>query len=214
MERIKSILNSIWNFIVNNYAKILIVLLIIVFTVFCYKIYNKVEEVVNHQKEVKQETIMTPQQATDSNYLRNTKDMSKDDAQKAVVIIEKAQSGQIQPAGTVIVQAPSAEKATEIVKEKIQEKDPSMPPEAFEKTDRTIIAEQPDNKDYQVGVYKINLSKRWSVGTGVGVNDGDMYIPISAERLYKNNRSLEFQVNVDAGTARPNGGQILHKWYF
>ena len=214
MERIKSTLNSIWNFIVNNYAKILISLLVIILTIFCYTIYIKVEDIANHQKEVKQETIMTPQQATDSNYLRNTKDMSKDDAQKAVVIREKAQSGQIQPAGTVIVQAQSAEKATEIVKEKIQEKDPSMPPEAFEKTDRTIVTEQPNNKDYQVGVYKINLSKRWSIGTGVGVNDGDMYIPISAERLYKNNRSLEFQVNVDTDTARPNGGQILHKWYF
>ena len=189
MERIRSILNSIWNFIVNNYAKILIALLVIILTIFCYTIYIKVEDIANHQKEVKQETIMTPQQATDSNYLRNTKDMSKDDAQKAVVIIEKTQSGQIQPAGTVIVQAQSAEKATEIVKEKIQEKDPSMPPEAFEKTDRTIVTEQPNNKDYQVGVYKINLSKRWSVGTGVGVNDGDLYIPISAERLYKNNRS-------------------------
>lgn len=214
MEKIKPILNSIREFIINNFTKIIVVILIIVFAIFCYKIYNKVEEVVNHQKEVKQETIMTPQQATNPNYLQNTKDMSKDDAQKAVVIIEKAQSGQIQPAGTIAIQAPSAEKATEIVKEKIQEKDPSMPPEAFEKTDRTIIAEQQNNKDYQVGVYKINLSKRWSVGTGVGVNDGDMYIPISAERLYKNNRSLEFQVNVDAGTARPNGGQILHKWYF
>ena len=98
--------------------------------------------------------------------------------------------------------------------EKIEQKDPTLPPEALEKTDKTIIAEQPENKDYQVGVYKINLSKRWSIGTGLGQLDNKTYVPISFERLYKNNKSIEVQGNFDLEKKKINGVQVMHKWYF
>lgn len=207
-------MDTINDFVSKYYKLIIAGLVIAILIVTVLILYNKISALEEHQRDLEKTTIMTPKQATDSNYLQNTKDMNKSDADKTVMIIEKAQSGQLQPSSTVVVQAPSPTKATEIVKEKIDNKDPYMPKEAFEKSDRTIISEQPENKDYQVGVYKINLSKRWSVGTGFGVNHGDTYIPIVLERLYKNNRSIEIQGNIDTDTMKFNGAQIVHKWFF
>ena len=50
-----------------------------------------------------------------------------------------------------------------------------MPAEALTKSDRTVVAPQPENKDYQVGVYKINLDKRRKVKAGVTQVDAHTY---------------------------------------
>lgn len=213
-----SLFTTIDNFVSNHYKAILITIFMIIFlflfAYLCIRIDRYLQNQEKHQEEVKQPTVMTPAQSTNPNYLQNTKDMNKDDATKTAIIIERAQQGTTQPSSTVIVTAPNPTQAAEQVKERIIQQDPTMPKEALDKSDRTIVSTQPENKDYQVGVYKINLSKRWSIGTGIGSLDGQTYIPITAERLYKNNRSLEIQANYNTSKNKFDGGQIVHKWYF
>ena len=205
-------MQEIKEFIAKNKFSIAFIIIIIIFSIITGLMFKKI---IDLQSDLDSKpVIMTPEQASNPNYLQNKENMNKTDAEKTTVIIEKAQQGQVQPSSTIVIQAPTPEKATETVKEKIEQKDPTLPPEALEKTDRTIIAEQPENKDYQVGVYKINLSKRWSIGTGLGQLDNKTYVPISFERLYKNNRSIEVQGNFDLEKKKINGVQVMHKWYF
>lgn len=205
-------MQEIKDFLSKYKTPIAFIIIVIIFSVVIGLMFKKI---IDLQSDLDSKpTIMTPEQATNPNYLQNKENMSRTDAEKTTVIIEKAQQGQVQPNSTIVIQAPTPEKATEVVKEKIEQKDPTLPPEALEKTDRTIIAEQPENKDYQVGVYKINLSKRWSIGTGLGQLDNKTYVPISFERLYKNNRSIEVQGNFDLEKKKINGVQVMHKWYF
>jgi hypothetical protein len=188
----------------------LFILLIVLY--FLYQLYQdnaRLKEELSSKP-----VIMTPQQATDPNYLRNTTGMDKQSAEKTTVIIEKAQQGQLQPQGSVVIQAPSPEKAVEVVYEKIQNKSPDMAPEALEKSDKTIVSPQPENKDYQVGVYKINLQKKNSIGIGVGHHDGKTYVPIAYERMYSQNKAIEVQVNLDIDKKKIQGGQVMHKWFF
>lgn len=207
-------INSFKSFIDNHYKAILVSIFMIIFlSLFAY-LCIRVDRYLQKKEEIKEPTIMTTEQATNPNYLQNTKDMSKDDATKTAIIIERAQQGTTQPSSSMTVISTSPTEAAKQVQERIIEKDPTVPKEALDKSDRTIISPQPENKDYQVGVYKINLSKRWSIGTGIGTLDGQTYIPVSAERLYKNNRSIEIQGNYNTNKNKMDGMQILHKWYF
>lgn len=200
------------DFLSKYKTPIAFIIIVIIFSVVIGLMFKKI---IDLQSDLDSKpVIMTPEQATNPNYLQNKENMNRTDAEKTTVIIEKAQQGQVQPNSTIVIQAPTPEKATEVVKEKIEQKDPTLPPEALEKTDKTIIAEQPENKDYQVGVYKINLSKRLSIGTGLGQLDNKTYVPISFERLYKNNKSIEVQGNFDLEKKKINGIQVMHKWYF
>lgn len=210
----ESNISKINNFISNHYKAILVVIFMTIFLFLFAYLCIRVDRYLQHQEEVKQPTVMTPQQATDPNYLQNTKDMSKDDAAKTTIIIERAQQGYTQPSSSMTVISTSPTEAAKQVQERIIEQDPTVPKEALDKSDRTIVAPQPENKDYQVGVYKINLSKRWSIGTGIGTLDGQTYIPITAERLYKNDRSIEIQGNFNTAKNKFDGVQIVHKWYF
>nr|DAL58558.1 MAG TPA_asm: hypothetical protein [Caudoviricetes sp.] len=212
MNRDVKIMQDFKDFISKYKIPIAFIIIVLIFSIVVGMMFKKILDL---QSDLDSKpVIMTPEQATNPNYLQNKENMNRTDAEKTTVIIEKAQQGQIQPSSTIVIQAPTPEKATEVVKEKIEQKDPTLPPEALEKTDRTIIAEQPENKDYQVGVYKINLSKRWSIGTGVGQLDNKTYVPIAVERLYKNNRSIEIQGNFDLDKKKINGVQVMHKWYF
>ena len=124
-------------------------------------------------------------------------------------------STEIPPQTSITIQAPSPQEATTIVTEKIQEKDPTLPPEALEDTDKTIVAEQQQNEEYQVGVYKINLQKDWSIGTGLGINDDEVYVPLSVSRQYKKDRAIDIQINLDPDkNLEPSGVQVMHRWYF
>ena len=67
------------------------------------------------------------------------------------------------------------ERAATQVQERINRNDKTLPPAALEKTDRTVVAPQPDNKDYQVGVYKINLNKTRKIKAGVTQVDSHTY---------------------------------------
>lgn len=173
-----------------------------------------------HQQKILEEKLdnaqqLTSQQVQDIEYLRNQLDMKQEDAKETVTIIKEAQTNQIPPQTSITIQAPSPQEAATIVTEKIQEKDPTLPPEALEDTDKTIVAEQPQNEEYQVGVYKIDLQKDWSIGTGLGINDDEVYVPLSVSRQYEKDRAIDIQINLDPDkNLEPNGVQVMHRWYF
>lgn len=191
-----------------------ILIIIILLCVSVYLYYNT-----NNQKrmeeELKQAQELTSEQAQSIEYLKNELNMKESDAKETVTIIKEAQNNQIPPTTSVTIQAPSPQGAVEKVTEDINNKEEYLPKEAVEDTDKTMVSEQPENEDYQVGVYKINTYRNWGVGTGIGTNNNDVYIPITVSRQYKKDKSIDFQVNLDPNNnMKINGVQVVHKWHF
>lgn len=127
------------------------------------------------QEALRQAQIMTEEQARDADTLRERLRISEGQAQQLARAVERAQEGKTQPVTHVTVTAPTVERAAAHVQERINHNDKTLPPAALEKTDRTVVAPQPDNKDYQVGVYKINLDKRHKIKAGVTQVDSRTY---------------------------------------
>ena len=206
-------LNKIKEFI-NEHFESLLTILICLF-IACLTMYISTNKLDVVPKDDNDDVVnMTPKQAQDENYVQNKLDTTKDEAKVIVVEVGKAQTNQIPPSTTVTINSTSPQEATKEITERIEKKDPTLPKEAIEDTDKTIVAEQPENEEYKVGVYKINTYKNWGVGFGIGKVDGTEYIPIAIERQYAHNKSLEFQVNYNMDTHKIDGGQIMHKWHF
>lgn len=127
------------------------------------------------QEALRQAQEMTAEQARAAETLRERLRISEGQAQQLAQAVERAQEGKIQPVTHVTVTAPTVERAAADIRERINRHDATLPAEALEKTDRTVVAPQPDNKDYQVGVYKINLDKRRKIKAGVTQIDSRTY---------------------------------------
>ena len=127
------------------------------------------------QEALRQAQVMTEEQARDAEALRERLRVFEDQSQRLARAIEKAQEGKTQPITHVTVTAPTVERAAAQVQERINKNDKTLPPVALEKTDRTVVTPQPENKDYQVGVYKINLDKKRKVKAGVTQVDNRTY---------------------------------------
>lgn len=179
-----------------------------------YFIYSKVDAYIEKKTNESAPVVLTPEQATNANYLQNEEGLKKEDSKVVVLEVAKAQSGVTTPNTTITVNSTSTKEAAEEVKERIANNDSTLPAEALEKTDKTIVSEQPENQEYEVGVYKINTYRNWGIGLGVGNMDGKTYIPIAIERQYSRDKSIEFQVNYDVSRSKIDGGQIVHKWHF
>lgn len=201
-----------WEFIKNNIKDIIFILITIAVSVYLYYNINTQKQM---KEELKQAQEVTLEQAQSIEYLKKELSMRESDAKETVTIIKEAQNNQIPPNTSITIQAPTPQDAVNKVTEDINNKESYLPEEAKEDTDRTIVTEQPENEDYQVGVYKINTYRNWGVGTGVGTNDNDVYIPIVVSRQYKKDRSIDFQVNIDPNdNMNINGFQVVHKWHF
>ena len=199
---------------INEHFESLLTILICLFIVFM-AMYISTNNLYVVPKDSNANIVnMTPKQAQDENYVQNKLDTTKDEAKVIVVEVGKAQTNQIPPSTTVTINSTSPQEATKEITERIEKKDPTLPKEAIEDTDKTIVSEQPENEEYKVGVYKINTYKNWGIGFGIGKIDGTEYIPIAIERQYAHNKSLEFQVNYNIDTHKIDGGQIMHKWHF
>ena len=180
---------------INEHFESLLRILICLFIV-CMAMYISTNNLYVVPKDSNDDVVnMTPKQAQDENYVQNKLDTTKDEAKVIVVEVGKAQTNQIPPSTTVTINSTSPQEATKEITERIEKKDPTLPKEAIEDADKTIVAEQPENEEYKVGVYKINTYKNWGIGFGIGKVDGTEYIPIAIERQYAHNKSLEFQVN-------------------
>lgn len=201
-------MEMLWD-ILKSILKVVVLIALIVYIYFLFQEREALQDRLDKAEQV------TAEQAQDIDYMQEKLNTNKEQAKETITIIKEAQQNQIPPTTHITVQAPSLPDAVQQTTERIQEQDPTLPPEALEETDKTIVAPQPENEEYQVGVYKIDLQKDWSVGTGLGVHNGDVYVPVSVSRQYDNNKAVEVQVNLDPSkNMKLEGVQVMHKWYF
>ena len=126
----------------------------------------------------------------DVNALQNKLNTSEQNAKLLQVALDKVQAGKTQSVANYYVTAPSVERAATIVEKQIAANDPTLPPAALEKTDRTVVT--PITKDasgqmlpadqQKVDVYKIDLRKDHRIKAGVTVVDSTAYETIGYEQ--------------------------------
>ena len=223
MEEEKTFGDKFFEFVKDYWKTILAVIVIFFFCIgigiVMFLIYDKLMTRLDKIEQQQQAIVATPQQVVNPNWLQNTTGMSQQNARDTVTIIEKAQDNAIPPQSTIVIQAPTPAEAAVQIKDRINAKDPTLPKEAIKKSDATIVAEQPKNNEYQVGVYKINNYRKWAVGTGIGAFDNRAYIPVALEYKFDQYQSVEAQMNIDPRTSYEdhrvvNGGQIMYKLHF
>ena len=163
-----------------------IVLLIMVLAVaaMSYFLWQK-----NTAEKLEQPQIATSEQAKTPEYYQQELKVPVTQSKEVVKYVERAQAGTTQPAATFVINATTPADAAVKVQQKIKDKDDSLPAAALEKTDRTVVAEQPENPEQSVGVYKINLRKNHAIKAGAAYIDDELYWTAS----YRN-RKLEYTV--------------------
>ena len=135
------------------------------------------------QTAAEKPTVMTQEQTQDTVALRQQLDISKSNAEALQRRLAEVQAGQRVPAATYYLQAPTAERAAQVVERQIREDSPTLPRAAREKSDRTVvtpITKDKDGKDLppaeqKVDVYKINLNKAHKIKAGVTQIDTQAY---------------------------------------
>lgn len=165
-----------------------------------------------HESELQKAQMLTTEAMKNTNVLQNQLETNKKNADSIVDFFNKAQANKVQPVNYFTVQSPDVTTAAKTVQERINAKDPTLPPSALEKTDRTVVTPQPENKDYQVGVYKINLERNWGISTGYGVHQGDSYIPIELQRNYAKNKAVSAEIHLKPLTTEVTGYEVKHTW--
>ncbi len=161
--------------------------------------------------DTQQCTILTPEEAVNETVLENKLELNKSNARETAAYIRDAQIGLRRPQTLYNERNEGGGSVTYTAKEKLTRNDPTLPKEALTKTDATIVAEQPENKDIPVGIYKINTYRNWELGTGLGVHDGKTYIPISLQRNYQKDRSVVLELHYDLKDNKINGGEVQWK---
>ena len=165
-------------------------------------------------QEPKEPPVLTAEEATNTNVLQNELHMNKPNAELAAAQIRDAQTAVKRPQTVYNEVYESGGSVTHTVQKKLAKNDPTLPPEALAKTDKTVVAEQPENKDVPVGIYKINNYRNWELGIGTGVHDGRAYIPISLQRNYSKDRSVVLELHYDLKDNKVNGGEVQWKVHF
>lgn len=61
---------------------------------------------------------------------------------------------------------------------------------------------------------KKEFKKNTEVGIGLGVHEGDVYIPVEIQRNYKASRAWSAEIHIDPQGLKVNGGELKHKWMF
>ena len=167
----------------------------------------------DHQP-IETQTILTSEEAQNPNVLQNELKLNKPNAELAAAQIRDAQTAVKRPQTVYNEVYESGGSVTHTVQKKLAKSDPTLPPEALAKTDKTVVAEQPENKDVPVGIYKINNYRNWELGIGTGVHDGNPYIPISLQRNYSKNHSVVLEIHYDLRAGKVNGGEVQWKVHF
>lgn len=122
----------------------------------------------------KSEPIVMPQeQTTDTQAVKKQLGVSQNTAEKITKEIHYIQTGETQPSVTYYVTAPTVETAAEKVAADIKDGQPTVPKEAAQKSDRTVVTADKDKQ--KVDVYKINLNKSHKIKAGVMTADGKTY---------------------------------------
>ena len=168
----------------------------------------------NSEKTQEEPIVLTPEEAVNENVLENKLDMNRSNARETASYIRDAQLGLRRPQTLYNERNDGGRSVTYTVQEKLARNDAALPKEALAKTDATIVAAQPENKDVPVGIYKINNYRNWEFGVGMGVHDGKTYIPMSLQRNYSKNHSVAVELHYDLKDNKVNGGEVQWKVHF
>ena len=204
-------LQQIKSFFLSHWKGLLILLSILIMGVLLWRVNYLERDLDNKTQQI---NIMDEKHAEDLNSLRNQLDLNKQNAEVLQEKIIEAQHGLIQPESVYKVPVSSNESVTTYVEKQLATGDSTLPPEALEKTDKTVVVEQKDNPEVSVGIYKINTYKNWEVGTGIGVQDGNPYIPLSVQRNYARNHSILLEAHYGLRDQKINGGEVQWKVHF
>ena len=204
-------LQQIKSFFLSHWKELLILLSILIMGVLLWRVNTLERDLDNKTQQV---NIMDAKHAEDLNSLRNQLDLNKQNAEVLREKIIEAQHGLRQPESVYKVPVSSHESVTTYVEKQLATGDSTLPPEALEKTDKTVVVEQKDNPEVPVGIYKINTYKNWEVGTGIGVQDGNPYIPLSVQRNYDRNHSILLEAHYGLRDQKVNGGEVQWKVHF
>lgn len=158
--------------------------------------------------------VLTPDEAVNENVLENKLDMNKSNARETASYIRDAQIGLRRPQTLYNERNDGGGSVVYTVQEKLARNDPTLPKEALAKTDATIVAAQPENKDVPVGIYKINNYRNWELGVGMGIHEGKTYIPVSLQRNYSKSHSVAVELHYELKDNKVNGGEVQWKVHF
>lgn len=204
-------LQQIKSFFLSHWKELLILLSILIMGVLLWRVNTLERDLDNKEQQV---NIMDEKHAEDLNSLRNQLDLNKQNAEVLREKIIEAQHGLRQPEMLYKEVVSYGDSPTKVIEEKLATGDSTLPPEALEKTDRTVVVEQKDNTEIPVGIYKINTYKNWEVGTGIGVQNDNPYIPLSIQRNYARNRSILLETHYGLRDQKVNGGEVQWKVHF
>ena len=204
-------LQQIKSFFLSHWKEFLILLSILIMGVLLWRVNSLERDVDNKTQQV---NIMDEKHAEDLNSLRNQLDLNKQNAEVLREKIIEAQHGLRQPETIYKEVVSYGDSPTKVIEEKLATGNSTLPPEALEKTDRTVVVEQKDNPEIPVGIYKINTYKNWEVGTGIGIQNDNPYIPLSIQRNYARNRSILLETHYGLRDQKVNGGEVQWKAHF
>lgn len=176
-----------------------IILSLIVFIVvltICAAGYFTWQKHADTEAKLQQAIALSEQQAQDKNVLQNKLDISNQNAEMLTNFINKAQAGQVQPINHFTVQAPTVQVAAEDVAKRINSNDPTLPPQALEKTDNTIVTTNTNKTpqaNYDVAVFKNNNYRNWEWSAGYGQHGGDRYIPVELQRNFSKDNAVSYE---------------------
>ena len=142
------------------------------------------------QTAAEKPAVMTQEQTQNTERLRAQLDISRANADALQKRLADVQAGQRAPTVTYHVTAPTVERAAQVVERQIREDDPTLPREAREKTDRTVVTpitkdkvgKQLPTEKQKVDIYKINLRKDHRIKAGASVIDGKALMSIGYEQ--------------------------------
>lgn len=170
MSTLTQMITNITNFIKTHKKAVVIsaVLAFILIVLMYLYLQNKkaVSEPVN---AVKIESV----NIKDNDTLQKDLDVNKDEASQIIYKIDEIEQGKIEPVATTTIKSENLESATNEVVDKINNQDTSLPKEALEKTDKTIVTDSP-NQDYDIGVYKIDLEKDYKLKAGTTIYNDEI----------------------------------------
>lgn len=204
LNKIKAIFQSYW--------KVAIFILICVcLMISLFKIQQLQKNIDTKDNEIHN---MTQEHTQDINALQNELNINKQNAEDIKEKLQEAQNATRKPDVVYIESSSKPNEIIHVIEEKLVKNDPTLPPEALEKTDKTVVTEQKDNTKVPIGIYKINTFRPWEFGVGMGVHEDDYYIPFSVQRNYSKGHSIEAELHFDPKDTDINGGEIKYNIHF
>lgn len=162
MSTLTQMITNITNFIkTHKKAVVLSAVLAFILIVLMYLYLQNKKAVSEPVNDVKIESA----NIKDNDTLQKDLDINKQEANDIIYKIDEIEQGKIEPVATTTIKSENLESATNEVVDKINNQDTSLPKEALEKTDKTIVTDNP-NQDYDIGVYKIDLEKDYKLKVG------------------------------------------------